>query len=242
MSQFDITVEGGTSVRLPTAGKYCPKDILVTATGGGGGGKLGQVIDKTVTEITDADLQGATKIGDYVFYNCNNLVSVSLPSSVTSIGKNAFRDCSKLESVNIPDGVTSIGDYAFRTNQFKSINIPDAVTALGEYTFYMCQKLESITVPDLVTSIGRNLFYYCNNMKTATIGAGVTSMGVYAFSYCSSLQSLKMRASTPPTIQSTTFNSFPSTCVITVPIGSGNAYKTATNWSALASQIVEGDV
>ena len=33
MSQFDITVEGGTSVRLPTAGKYCPKDILVTATG-----------------------------------------------------------------------------------------------------------------------------------------------------------------------------------------------------------------
>lgn len=34
---FDITVEGGTSVRLPTAGKYCDQDIIVTATGGGGG-------------------------------------------------------------------------------------------------------------------------------------------------------------------------------------------------------------
>lgn len=32
---FNITVEGGTSVRLPTAGKYCDRDIVVTAEGGG---------------------------------------------------------------------------------------------------------------------------------------------------------------------------------------------------------------
>lgn len=31
---FNITVEGGTSVRLPTAGKYCDRDIVVTANGG----------------------------------------------------------------------------------------------------------------------------------------------------------------------------------------------------------------
>ena len=31
----NITVAGGTSVRLPTAGKYCDRDILITATGGG---------------------------------------------------------------------------------------------------------------------------------------------------------------------------------------------------------------
>lgn len=34
----NITIEGGTSVRLPTAGKYCDRDIVITATGGGGGG------------------------------------------------------------------------------------------------------------------------------------------------------------------------------------------------------------
>lgn len=32
----NITVEGGKSVRLPTAGKYCDRDIVVTAQGGGG--------------------------------------------------------------------------------------------------------------------------------------------------------------------------------------------------------------
>lgn len=36
MSEFNITVEGGTSKRLKTAGKYCDRDIVVTATGGGG--------------------------------------------------------------------------------------------------------------------------------------------------------------------------------------------------------------
>lgn len=32
----NITVNGGTSVRLPTAGKYCDRDIVITATGSGG--------------------------------------------------------------------------------------------------------------------------------------------------------------------------------------------------------------
>lgn len=35
---WNIEVQGGSSVRLPTAGKYCDRDIVVTATGGGGGG------------------------------------------------------------------------------------------------------------------------------------------------------------------------------------------------------------
>lgn len=35
MSEINITVEGGTSKRLLTAGKYCDRDIVVTATGGG---------------------------------------------------------------------------------------------------------------------------------------------------------------------------------------------------------------
>lgn len=32
---FNIEVEGGKTVKLPTAGKYCDRDIIVTATGGG---------------------------------------------------------------------------------------------------------------------------------------------------------------------------------------------------------------
>lgn len=42
MSEINITVEGGTSKRLLTAGKYCDRDIVVTAEGGGGGGQVGE--------------------------------------------------------------------------------------------------------------------------------------------------------------------------------------------------------
>ena len=34
MSEFMIEVQGGATVRLPTGGKYCPRDILVTGKGG----------------------------------------------------------------------------------------------------------------------------------------------------------------------------------------------------------------
>lgn len=37
MSTHDITVDGGKSVRLKTAGKYCDRDIVVTAVGVAGG-------------------------------------------------------------------------------------------------------------------------------------------------------------------------------------------------------------
>lgn len=36
MSEIQISMEGGTSKRLLTAGKYCDRDIIVTASGGGG--------------------------------------------------------------------------------------------------------------------------------------------------------------------------------------------------------------
>lgn len=64
MSVFNITVEGGTSVRLPTAGKYCDRDILVTATGGGGVSEPATIsginLHDTETDIPNTYLQGST--------------------------------------------------------------------------------------------------------------------------------------------------------------------------------------
>ena len=52
-------------------------------------------------------------IGQYVFYGCTSLASVTIGNSVTSIGLYAFYGCSSLVDVTIPDSVTSIGDNAF---------------------------------------------------------------------------------------------------------------------------------
>lgn len=72
-----------------------------------------QVVDRSITEVSASDLAGVSKIDDYVFYNCGNLTSVTIPNGVTSIGGKAFSDCSSLTSVTIPDSLTSIGSSSF---------------------------------------------------------------------------------------------------------------------------------
>ena len=79
------------------------------------------------------------KLGDYVFYGCSGLTSLTLPSSVTSIGESAFEWCSGLTSLTLPSSVTSIGDKAF----------------------YSCWMLNSLTIPSSVTSIGDEAFEAC---------------------------------------------------------------------------------
>ena len=131
-----------------------------------------------------------TSIGNYAFYDCSGLTSVTIPNSVTSIGNSAFSDCSGLTSITIPNSVTSIGSNAFYyCTGLTSVIIPNSVTSIGDYAFY-CSGLTSITIPNSVTSIGSNAFYYCTGLTSVTIGNSVTSIGDRAFQYCFGLTSV----------------------------------------------------
>ena len=131
------------------------------------------------------------KLGDYAFYGCSGLTSLTIPSSVTSIGGEAFSDCSGLTSLTIPSSVTSIGDYAFfGCSSLTSLTIPSSVTSIGNNAFYGCSSLTSLTIPSSVTLIGYAAFSDCSSLTSLTIPSSVTSIGEAAFYGCSSLTSL----------------------------------------------------
>ena len=66
---------------------------------------------------------GITHIGSYAFYGCDNLVCVSLPSSLKTISVSAFSNCHKLTNIEIPAGVTNINGGAFNgCNTLKRIS------------------------------------------------------------------------------------------------------------------------
>ena len=156
-----------------------------------------------------------TSIGDYAFYVCSSLESITIPDSVTSIGTEAFAYCSSLVSATIGKGVTSIGRYAFYGctgelivncdipstsdssygsgafygSNFTKVTIGDGVTSIGEWSFFKCSSLASVTIGDSVTSIGDYAFSVCSSLASITIPDSVTSIGTEAFADCSSLVS-----------------------------------------------------
>ena len=133
------------------------------------------------------------KLGDYAFYFCSGLTSLTLPSSVTSIGDWAFGYCSELTSLTLPSGVTSIGNYVFfGCSGLTSLTLPSSVTSIGDYAFQDCSGLTSLTLPSGVTSIGNDAFYGCSGLTSLTIPSGVTSIGKWAFYGCSGLTSLTL--------------------------------------------------
>ncbi|GHT19680.1 hypothetical protein AGMMS4957_04470 [Bacteroidia bacterium] len=135
---------------------------------------------------------GVTSIGNFAFYVCSGLTSVTIPESVTSIGKTAFQQCS-LTSVTIPNSVTSIESGAFSScSGLTSVTIPNSVTNIGESAFIHCSGLTSVTIGNSVTSIGERAFSSCSGLTSVTIPNSVASIGSAAFLYCISLTSINV--------------------------------------------------
>lgn len=125
-----------------------------------------------------------TSIGDYAFYGCVGLTSITIPDSVTSIGDGAFSGCTGLTSVVFPGGITTISGSMFNfCVRLTSITIPNSVTSIGYGAFDFCRGLTSITIPDSVTEIGISAFSNCSGLTSITIPKNV-DVGYGAFSYC----------------------------------------------------------
>ena len=190
--------------------------------------------------------EGVKSIGDYAFYECRNIRSVSLPESLTSIGQyafgtstaiesltvngetaigdHAFDGCQSLRTITFGENVQSIGNYAFYDcRSFNSLTIPDGVTSIGDYAFDECQSLNSLTLGNSLTSIGSYAFKGCNKISKIVIPSRLAIIGKYAFSYCNGLQSFEVKQGSEnfAAIDGVLFNK-ENTSLVLYPVGRGD--------------------
>jgi hypothetical protein len=161
------------------------------------------------TSLKTVVVTGGNGIGDYAFWNCSGLTSITIPNGVTNIGESAFLGCANLSSIKIPfvgatlngtsdthfgaifGAPTYSGNSSYIPSSLKTVSITGG-NGIGPYAFWDCADLTSITIPNSVTSIGEYAFYNCGNLTSITIPNSVTSIGNYAFYGCSGLRYFSM--------------------------------------------------
>ena len=205
---------------------------------------LASALDAKILSISYKDGKGTiafdkeiSTIGQNAFSNRMNLVSITIPDSVTGIGAAAFLKCPNLTSITIPESVTTIGEDAFfDCSSLVSVTIPNNVTTIGIAVFAYCSSLPGIIIPEGATIIDYRAFYNCSSLTSITIPASVTSIGGKAFFKCSGLASITILSKTPPSIFADAFTDT-NDCPIYVPAGSIDAYKTAEGWGNYSERI-----
>lgn len=214
----------------------------------------------SLSKITNLNLNGVTKIGDFGFSRTSVLSTVNIPDSVTSMGSYtfasgstiatanvncvgslggyAFESCANLSQLTFGEKVTNIGNRAFKScTSLKNVTIPNNVTSTDSGAFQGCTSLSSITLSDSITIISSYLFANDKNLKNVVVPSGVTEIDSGAFSGCTNMGSLTVLPTTPPTLDypSNTFATMGGK--IYVPAASLNTYKNASGWSLFADRI-----
>lgn len=173
-----------------------------------------------------------TVIDDYVFCDCDSLVSITIPKTIKAIGTDAF-DCLNLTKVNITD-ITAWCNISFenifsnpivKTNKLyvndiliTDLVIPEGVTSISPLAFACNKSLVTVTLPQSLTTIGNDAFYYCSNMTSINLTDSITSIGSRAFYYCSKLSSVHI-PSCLTSISEETFYNCSSLTSINIPTG-----------------------
>ncbi len=120
------------------------------------------------TEVNNLVIpDGITTIGNYAFYQCSGLTSVTLPASLTTVNNNAFATCTNIANTNFLGTIDQWCSISFNSTACNpaffskqlSINgieqtdiyLSDELTEIKNYTFYDNAALTSISVKNTTT-------------------------------------------------------------------------------------------
>ena len=156
-------------------------------------------------------------IGNSVFANCQNLLTVSLPDTISNFGTNCFFGDYNIQlTIRTIDGLiddevyreklqnvvmlqldnSNIGNYAFMGNpELQNVFIfasssNYSIRKIGSHAFDSCKSIGAIILPETVNYIGEYAFYDCNSMTAINIPNGVNKVLSHTFYGCASLNNI----------------------------------------------------
>lgn len=130
---------------------------------------------KKVTIPSEYKGKKVVGIGSNAFEN-SSIESITIPSTVENIGDYAFYKCDALQTVTLSEGLKVIGCFAFAETAISEITIPSTVEGIVSDTFKNCKKLKSVTLNEGLESIGRGAFSG-TSIKKITIPSSVAYIG-----------------------------------------------------------------
>ena len=183
----------------------------------------------------------ASTVGTYLFSYCYALRHVNVPNQIDTIGNYTYRYCVSMLTVSLPKSITSVGSNVFyNCYAMRRLLFPPSITTFGgNNNMYNSMALSDVVLPTSLTTIKQQTFYQCYSLTKLVIPALVTSIETKAFQNCYGMKEYHFKSTTPPTLDNVdAFSNIQSDCVIYVPSAKLNDYKTASNWSTYASQMV----
>ena len=134
--------------------------------------------------------EGLKIIHDRALQENKKLKYVNIPSTIEEIGDYAFYACKALESVTFPASLKKLGQGAYEHSGVKSVDFTSANPTIGEFSFLCCESLESVNLGTALTNVGSSMFSGAKSLKEVIIPNTVTMIKSGGFRECESLESI----------------------------------------------------
>ncbi len=177
-------------------------------------------------------------LGSNGFYN-SSIEIVSVPHNIAEVPTSVLRGCLNLRRFRTPADTVFNGGNQFYGNTYMQEAVCGIYAEDGKAEFRECKSLTKLTLREGQTKLSQQFAYHCHCLTDLTIPSTVTSIDTYAIGACYGLDRLRFLPTTPPTVAATNaFTGIPAACVIEIPAASLDAYRNATNYTGIASQMV----